>query len=717
MNVISLLPLISAVSIFFLTAFILFTGFKVKINLFFSFFTFLVMGWLMGSYFLLSSCATAGDTIFWDRLIYVFVVFIPSAVYHFSVVFTGRRDKNSYVILNYALSFIFLGLSRSDLFLDKLFVYKYGCHALAGPLHDFFIVFFGAALISMFVILYKFYYSTDDKTKKIQTLYIFIAFFILATIGSLAFLPAYKISVHPIVYFSGFVVATILAYAILKYKLFNIKVIATELLVYAIWIMIFVEVLLAETRQKQIMDLTLFVFVVVFGIFIIRSVIKEVNQRERFEKLNKELEIKTSYLTALQGFTADISRNLDFKTTIGKIVDEIPEKLGYIVAFLILILPDGKRVSLADISSNPATDIALKILPKPVTEYYASLETDKDNFSVQAILSDSVKTGDRLADFIVVPRDICDLIQEAIGFGSIAAVPVKTDEKAIGVIDILLNKPKEEISSDEIEIMKTLANQIGIVIKNASLFEQIKEANEKLKELDRLKSQFLSFASHQVKSPMTVVKDYATLIYDGTYGKVSPKIRETAKKIKNSADRMIVLVDDFLDLRKIEEGKMEYNFEEIDVKQFIKEIVDELKLLATEKKLKLTFEAKIKGVKIKTDKQKMRQVIQNLIDNAVKYTPKGFVKVVLDYGDDKKESVLIIVGDSGIGVSKELLPHLFEEFRRDPKAGKRIQGTGLGLYIAKQIVSAHHGEIWAESEGEDRGSRFCVRLGTLKRKD
>ena len=79
--------------------------------------------------------------IFWDRLIYIFVVFIPSAVYHFSVVFTGRRDKNSYVILNYALSFIFLGLSRSDLFLDKLFVYKYGCHALAGPLHDFFIVF------------------------------------------------------------------------------------------------------------------------------------------------------------------------------------------------------------------------------------------------------------------------------------------------------------------------------------------------------------------------------------------------------------------------------------------------------------------------------------------------------------------------------------------------------------------------------------------------
>ena len=104
---------------------------------------------------------------------------------------------------------------------------------------------------------------------------------------------------------------------------------------YAIWIMIFVEVLAGGNSPKaEIMDLALFVFVVVFGVFVIRSVIKEVRSKESgLRKLNKELEIKTNYLTALQGFTADTSRNLDFKTTIGKIVDEIPEKLGYIVAF------------------------------------------------------------------------------------------------------------------------------------------------------------------------------------------------------------------------------------------------------------------------------------------------------------------------------------------------------------------------------------------------
>lgn len=713
MNVVLLFPLISAISIVFLALFVLLTGYKIKINLYFSFFAFLVAGWLISSYFLFLNCGQEDQIIFWDRFIYAFVVFIPSAVYHFVVVFTEKKGKNFHLAANYILSFIFLGLSKTDYFIGDFFIYQYGCHALAGPVHNLFLVFFGTTLISMFFILYGFYRSTDDKIKKIQARYIFIAFFILATFGSLAFLPAYGISIYPAVYFSGFIVVSIIAYAISKHKLFNIKIIAAELLVFAIWIFLFVRMLLAETRQEQIMDLILFVFVILFGVFLIRSVIKEVNQRERFEKLNKELEIKTNYLTALQGFTADISKSLNFKIIIQKIVDEIPERLGYVLAFLILILPDGKKMSLAAISSNPATDIALKILTKPATEYYADMEKNKDNVSVQAILSDSIKIGDRLADFIAVPRDICDLIQETIGFGSVAAVPVKADEKLLGVIDIILNKSKEEIGSDEIEIMKTLANQIGIVLKNAFLFEQIKEINEKLKELDKLKSQFLSFASHQVKSPMTVVKDYANLIYDGAYGKASPKIKETAKKIKNSADRMISLVDDFLDLRKIEEGRMEYNFEDVDVARLVKEVSDEMKTLAAEKKLKLVFESGVKKINIRADKQKLRQVIQNLIDNAIKYTPKGFVKINMLLANDY---ILITVSDSGIGVSKELSPHLFEEFRRDPKAGKRIQGTGLGLYIAKQIVEAHNGEIWAESEGEGKGSKFCVKLKADKQR-
>lgn len=246
---------------------------------------------------------------------------------------------------------------------------------------------------------------------------------------------------------------------------------------------------------------------------------------------------------------------------------------------------------------------------------------------------------------------------------------------------------------------------IKSVQKEIEQKEELQKANEELRKLDRLKSEFLSFASHQIKSPMTVVKGYASLIYDGTYGPVSDEVKGAAVNIKESADRLISLVEDFLDLRKIEEGRMEYHFEKINLSKIVGSMVEDFKLIAKKKNLDLTFEASSGDIEGLADEQKLRQVIQNLIDNAIKYTDKGFVKVDLK---EKDGSVLLSVKDSGRGISKELLPNLFQQFSRDASV-KKIQGTGLGLYIAKEIVKAHKGEIWAESEGEGKGSSFLVK--------
>lgn len=242
------------------------------------------------------------------------------------------------------------------------------------------------------------------------------------------------------------------------------------------------------------------------------------------------------------------------------------------------------------------------------------------------------------------------------------------------------------------------------------LTKELEQANAKLKELDRLKSEFLSFASHQVKAPMAVVKGFATLIYDGTYGLVSDQIKETAKKIKDSADRMIALVNNILNLRKIEEGKMEYHFEELEVIALISEIVDELRPLAVGKQLDLSLENNLPKAMVRGDREKLRQSFQNLIENAIKYTENGGVKVKTA---KQQDSIVIKVSDSGRGMDKELLPRLFEQFNRDSTAAKKIEGTGLGLYIAKQFVLAHRGEIGAESSGEGQGSTFVVKLPLL----
>jgi signal transduction histidine kinase len=246
---------------------------------------------------------------------------------------------------------------------------------------------------------------------------------------------------------------------------------------------------------------------------------------------------------------------------------------------------------------------------------------------------------------------------------------------------------------------------LGILLIRS--FLKLEAANEKLRQLDRLKSEFLSFASHQVKAPMTIIKGYSSLISEGSFGRVPEKVKETSVKIREVTDKTIRLVTNFLDLRKIEEGKMEYQFTEINIVDLVKGIVEELTIMARNKSLDLSSKLPKTPIKIKADKEKLRQVILNLVENAIKYTEKGFVNVELK---EENDSVLIFVSDSGVGISKKLLPNLFQRFSRDSKTAKEIRGTGLGLYIAKVIINAHHGKIWAASKGENSGSKFFVRL-------
>jgi signal transduction histidine kinase len=263
------------------------------------------------------------------------------------------------------------------------------------------------------------------------------------------------------------------------------------------------------------------------------------------------------------------------------------------------------------------------------------------------------------------------------------------------------------VMSFGILLIKSVRREVEQREQLQKLTEELSIANEKLKALDVQKSQFLSFASHDLKSPINIIKQFATLIADGTY-KEPQKITETIQKIKSTADRATHLVDDFLDIRKIEEGHMDYTFETKDIVPFVKGITEDYALLAkAEKNIGVTFESKISSTNVKVDTNRFRQVVQNLLSNSLKYTEAGWIKVSLI---EEQKSVLITVKDSGLGMDKQLLPILFEQFRRDPSVAKKIQGTGLGLYISKQIVLAHHGEIWAESDGKGFGSTFLVRL-------
>jgi signal transduction histidine kinase len=239
------------------------------------------------------------------------------------------------------------------------------------------------------------------------------------------------------------------------------------------------------------------------------------------------------------------------------------------------------------------------------------------------------------------------------------------------------------------------------------LTRKLEETNIRLGDLSRFKSQILSIASHQIKSPLAIMKGYLTLILQNTYGPVEGDVRKSLEKVKESADGLTALIEDLLNLRKAEEGKMDYHFANVDLRTLITPIVDNFTPVAARKGIELIFTPPAEPLCVSADGEKLKQVFQNLVDNSLKYTPKGFIKVELGFAAGKAQ---ISVSDSGLGMAPELLPRLFGEFVRDARVETQIQGSGFGLYVAKKIVEAHGGTIRAESEGEGKGSAFIVTL-------
>ncbi|MEK7622006.1 MAG: HAMP domain-containing sensor histidine kinase [Patescibacteria group bacterium] len=234
-------------------------------------------------------------------------------------------------------------------------------------------------------------------------------------------------------------------------------------------------------------------------------------------------------------------------------------------------------------------------------------------------------------------------------------------------------------------------------------------ANEKLKELDKQKTEFVSMASHQLRSPLTSIKGYSSMLLEGSFGELGEKAKGAVEVVFQSSQKLVRVIEDFLNITRIELGTMKYDQTELNFKELVETVAKELKVTVEKKGLQFSFDADPAGdYQLIGDAGKLSQVVSNLIDNAIKYTPGGWIKVILNRVADK---IRLTVSDSGVGMPKEVIPTLFQKFIRADDTGKiNITGTGLGLYVARQIIEAHHGKIWAESDGLGKGSRFIVEL-------
>lgn len=260
-----------------------------------------------------------------------------------------------------------------------------------------------------------------------------------------------------------------------------------------------------------------------------------------------------------------------------------------------------------------------------------------------------------------------------------------------------------------------LVRSIRTEIKQREEIERLagslKAANVRLKELDKMKSEFVSIASHQLRSPLTSIRGYTSMLLEGSFGKLPQKAIEAIQRIQESSRYMALSVEDYLNVSRIEAGNMKYERAHFNIREQAEKVVDEIRPTATKRGLVLMFGAKCdSGCMVNADIGKVRQVILNVIDNAVKYTERGSVDVTA-HDNLQKKTVTISVKDSGVGMSAESLEALFDKFVRAKNANSvNVTGTGLGLYVAKRMIEEMGGRIWAESEGEGKGSTFHIEL-------
>ncbi|OGF19455.1 hypothetical protein A3I35_03410 [Candidatus Falkowbacteria bacterium RIFCSPLOWO2_02_FULL_45_15] len=469
-------------------------------------------------------------------------IFIPIFYYHFILSFTGLLDgKKKSLIFGYILALFFLSLSFSPLFIKKVeLALMFEFWPKPGILFHPFLLFWLAYAVYCTFLLAK-HYRAVDGIKKVQTKFILWGITIGYLGGVTNYFLWYNIKIIPIgnILVSVYVVFT--AYAILKYHLMDIKLIAAQLFSTVIVLVTFLQIFYAESQADFFIKGVIFFITLIFAILLIRSVIREVERREQMEKLANELAIA--------------------------------------------------------------------------------------------------------------------------------------------------NKKRERIN------------------------KQLQKANVQLKRLDETKSEFISIASHQLRTPLTAIKGYGSMLLDGDFGNIeSAKQRDAIQKMFISGNRLISLVENLLNISRIESGRIKFSFEPKQLTDLVREVYENLKKNAEDKKLYLRFiEPKQPLPLVIMDDEKIRQVAINFIDNAIKYTKDGGVTV--SFGQ-KNGMVECCVQDTGMGVEPEEQARLFKKFSRGKDANLvNTEGTGLGLYVANIMIEAHKGKIWIESEGvEGRGSKFCFAL-------
>jgi len=281
-------------------------------------------------------------------------------------------------------------------------------------------------------------------------------------------------------------------------------------------------------------------------------------------------------------------------------------------------------------------------------------------------------------------------------------VPMLQDGLPIGAITVG-REAGRAFSDEQIQLLKTFADQAVIAIENVRLFTELEAANRELGAASQHKSEFLANMSHELRTPLNAIIGFSEVLSERMFGELNEKQEEYLKDIHASGQHLLSLINDILDLSKIEAGRMELEVTDFDLPMAIDDAMTLIRERAARRSIALHTRVDERLGQVQADERKIRQVLLNLLSNAIKFTPEGGR---IEVGAKPVNGfVEVSVSDTGVGIAPEDQEAVFEEFRQVGTADKKVEGTGLGLALSRKFIELHGGKIWVKSQ-IGQGSTF-----------
>jgi len=432
-------------------------------------------------------------------------------------------------------------------------------------------------------------------------------------------------------------------------------------------------------------------------------------------KAQEELDKKISGLDTLQKLSREINTTLEEKQIFKKIDNQYLEELGFerSLAFLWKSLEREFRLYLR-----------LGYNDQEAEKIETAVNAGKDYFL--DLIQNGVSASSEFAPASFLAKD---KVRRLFLIHSFIICPVLTQEGDRGFIFVGTQNTETSITKGDQEFISILANQIGQTLDNARLFEktwrsqqelemkveertrQLTQALEEVKTISKRKSDFISSVSHELRTPLTSIKGYAAILLAGKLGAMPDEIKNRLEKINRHSDELVHMVNDLLDISRIESGKVDMKIESLDLKTIVEKVGDLLGEQLKTKNIGLGGAIGNNCPEILADRGQIERVFINLVGNALKFTPQNG-KININ-ATCLNKIIQIDVQDNGFGIPQEAQEHIFEEFYRvDNTINQQVKGTGLGLTLVKHIIEAHQGKIWVKSKlGEGSTFSFTLKAG------